>query len=256
METISIKSLSIGYEKNVVHSCINASLRSSEVTCLIGHNGAGKSTLLRTICGFQPSLAGEVHIMGKSLKSYSQRELSLTVGVVLTEKTSSGGISLCDLVSLGRHPYTGFFGRLSDKDHKIINEAIASVGISHKANSYVSELSDGERQKAMIAKALAQESPIIILDEPTAFLDVTSKIETMQLLRTLAQKQDKTILLSTHDLDMAIEFADTLLLQSQSEPIITGTPTELIQGGKLSAFFNGNPFIDKMINRVAQNSEE
>ncbi len=252
MVTLSLKSLTIGYEKTIIHRDINAELRSGEVTCLLGHNGAGKSTLLRTICGFQPSIGGEISIMGKSFGDYSQREISLMIGVVLTEKTNSGGITLYDLVSLGRHPYTGFFGRLSTADHQVIEEAIAAVGVAHKATSYVSELSDGERQKAMIAKALAQESPIIILDEPTAFLDITSRIETMQLLRHLAQTQNKTILLSTHDLDMAIEFADTLMLQSPnpSEPLVCASPRELIEDGRLSRFFNNNPFVNKMIGQL------
>lgn len=250
MVTISIKSLAIGYEKSVVHSGVDAELHSGEVTCLMGHNGAGKSTLLRTICGFQPPLGGEISVMGRALSSYSQHEISLLIGVVLTEKSNSGGITLYDLVSLGRQPYTGFFGRLSEDDNKIIEESIAAVGISHKRDSFMSELSDGERQKAMIAKALAQQSSIIILDEPTAFLDVISRVETMQLLRRLAHKHDKTILLSTHDLDMAIEFSDSLLLQKASQPIISGSPSELIESGKLSTFFNNNPYINKMIGSV------
>ncbi len=243
--TLQTKELSIGYplkggESYVVHSGVNAELRSGEVTCLMGLNGAGKSTLLRTICGFQPALSGEVEVMGRDLSSYSQHEISLLIGVVLTEKTNCGGITLYDLVSLGRHPYTGFFGSLSQNDRKVISESIEAVGISHKSNSYVSQLSDGERQKAMIAKALAQESPIIILDEPTAFLDVTSRIETMHLLRKLARSQNKSILLSTHDLDMAIELADSLWLQKKGEPLHSGTPEEFVFDGTLSRFFDRN----------------
>lgn len=247
--TLSTRSLSIGYEKSVVHAAIDVELRSGELTCLMGLNGAGKSTLLRTICGFQPSLGGEISLMGSPLSSYSQSQIALSVGVVLTEKTNSGGITLYELVSLGRHPYTGFFGRLSQVDHQIIEEAIAAVGIPHKADSYVSQLSDGERQKAMIAKVLAQQSPIIILDEPTAFLDVTSRIETMQLLRDLAHSQNKSILLSTHDLDIAIEFADSLWLQRSGAPVMCGTPQGLIESGDLSKFFGHNPFVDKMISQ-------
>ncbi len=250
MVTLSIRSLAIGYGKNVLHSGLNAELRSGEVTALMGLNGAGKSTLLRTICGFQPSLSGEVEVMGRSFESYSQQEISHLIGVVLTERTNCGGVTLYDLVSLGRHPHTGLFGRLSPTDHRVIEEAIEAVGISHKSQSYVSELSDGERQKAMIAKALTQESPIIILDEPTAFLDVTSRIETMYLLRRLARSQNKTILLSTHDLDMAVELSDSLWLIKPNEPLLCGRPQELIRDGQLSKFFNNNPLIDKRLEVV------
>lgn len=184
---IETKGLCIGYllkggKRKVVHEDLNLQLVSGEVTCLLGLNGAGKSTLLRTLCGFQPPLGGEIRLMGKPLSGYSQANFSLTVGVVLTEKTNAGGITVYELVSLGRHPYTGFFGQLKKRDHVIIEQSLEAAGIAHKANNYVSELSDGERQKAMIAKALAQQCPIILLDEPTAFLDVTSRIETMVLV--------------------------------------------------------------------------
>lgn len=206
---IETKGLCIGYllkggKRKVVHEDLNLQLVSGEVTCLLGLNGAGKSTLLRTLCGFQPPLGGNT-FDGKPLSGYSQANFSLTVGVVLTEKTNAGGITVYELVSLGRHPYTGFFGQLKKRDHVIIEQSLEAAGIAHKANNYVSELSDGERQKAMIAKALAQQCPIILLDEPTAFLDVTSRIETMVLLHRLAVEQEKAVLLSTHDLDLAIQ---------------------------------------------------
>ena len=191
---IKTSDLSIGYilkggQKKCVHDALDLNLYPGEVTCLLGLNGAGKSTLLRTLCGFQPPLGGEIELMGKPLNSYSQGNFSRLVGVVLTEKTNAGGITVYELVSLGRHPYTGFFGQLRLEDRRIIEESLAAASIAHKAYNYVSELSDGERQKAMIAKALAQQCPIILLDEPTAFLDVTSRIETMVLLHTLAVEQ-------------------------------------------------------------------
>ncbi|MFA6875513.1 MAG: ABC transporter ATP-binding protein, partial [Parabacteroides sp.] len=197
---IETKNLSIGYflrgrRRKVVHDGLDLQLFPGEVTCLLGLNGAGKSTLLRTLCGFQPPLGGEILLMGKPLSEYSQLDFALTVGVVLTEKTNAGGITVYELVSLGRHPYTGFFGQLKKQDRDIIEQSLEKTGIAHKADNYVSELSDGERQKAMIAKALAQQCPIILLDEPTAFLDVTSRIETMVLLHKLAVEQQKAILL-------------------------------------------------------------
>lgn len=239
---IETKNLRIGYilkgkKQKVIHDGLDLQLRSGEVTCLLGLNGAGKSTLLRTLCGFQQPLGGEIHLLGKSLSSYSQGRFSLTVGVVLTEKTNAGGITVYELVSLGRHPYTGFFGQLKTIDREIIEQSLDAVGIAHKSRNYVSELSDGERQKAMIAKALAQQCPIILLDEPTAFLDVTSRIETMVLLHRLATQQQKAILLSTHDLDLAIQMGDRLWLQEKGRPMASGTPEDLILSGAFETFF-------------------
>jgi len=243
MPVIETSNLSIGYrqkgkERRVVHSSLNLQLFAGELTSLLGLNGAGKSTLLRTICGFQPAIAGIININGRRLSDYSHSELSRIIGVVLTEKTNAGGITANELVALGRHPYTGFFGRLSADDKRIITESLEAVGMKHKSGSYVSELSDGERQKVMIAKVLAQQCPVIILDEPTAFLDVTSRIETMSLLHRLAIEQNKAILLSTHDLDLAIQMSDCLWLQDNKRPMIYGTPEDLILNGSFAAFFD------------------
>lgn len=234
--------LAIGYNdtkrRKVVQSNVNLSLMGGEVTCLLGLNGAGKSTLIRTLCGFQPPLEGKVLLRGKPLSSYSQSAFAREVGVVLTEKTNAGGITVYDLVSLGRHPYTGFFGSLKEDDHRIIEEALDAAGIWHKKENYVSELSDGERQKVMIAKVLAQQCPIIVLDEPTAFLDVTARIETMVLLRKLAKEQGKAIVLSTHDIDSAIQMADNLWLLSKGKEVRCGAPEDLIMDGTIGEFFS------------------
>lgn len=239
---IETSRLRIGYKlkggkEKVVHEALDLQLYPGVVTCLLGLNGAGKSTLLRTLCGFQPPLGGEIRLSGMPLTAYSEARFSRTVGVVLTEKTQAGGITVYELVSLGRHPYTGFFGQLKKQDRLFIEQSLEAVGIAHKARNYVSELSDGERQKAMIAKALAQECPIILLDEPTAFLDVTSRIETMVLLHRLAAEQGKAILLSTHDLDLAIQLGDCLWLQEKGRPMASGTPEDLILGGDFETFF-------------------
>ena len=239
---IKTSDLSIGYilkggQKKCVHDALDLNLYPGEVTCLLGLNGAGKSTLLRTLCGFQPPLGGEIELMGKPLNSYSQGNFSRLVGVVLTEKTNAGGITVYELVSLGRHPYTGFFGQLRQEDRRIIEESLAAASIAHKAYNYVSELSDGERQKAMIAKALAQETPVIFLDEPTAFLDFPSKVEIMQLLHHLTRTTNKTIFLSTHDLELALQIADKIWLMDKVKGISTGTPEDLALSGYLSGFF-------------------
>ncbi len=241
--SIETKDLVIGYnlkggKRKIIHDALNLKLYEGELTCLLGLNGAGKSTLLRSLCGFQPIISGEVRIMGKLLEKYSAYDFSMLVGVVLTEKTNAGGISVYELVSLGRHPHTPFFGQLRQKDKNIIEQSLEAVGIAHKAKFSVAELSDGERQKAMIAKALAQQCPIIILDEPTAFLDITSRIETMALLRKLAKQQNKSILLSTHDLDLAIQMSDSIWLQNRGEAIVCGTPEDLILDGSLGRFFS------------------
>lgn len=239
---IETSGLAIGYSsrngnRNVLNENLNLRLYPGEVTCLLGLNGAGKSTLLRTLCGFQPPLEGEVFLTGRPLSKFSPRSFALTVGVVLTGKTNAGGITVYDLVSLGRHPYTGFFGQLKEDDKRAVRQAMEDAGITHKASSYVSELSDGERQKAMIAKSLAQECPVIILDEPTAFLDVASRMETMALLRRLAVSQGKTFLLSTHDFELAIQMGDRLWLQEKYKGIVSGTPEDLILSGAFESFF-------------------
>lgn len=184
------RNLTIGYQvgkkRTEVHSGLNFQLFRGELTCLLGANGAGKSTLLRTLAAAQPSLSGDLKLLGRDLSAYSERELSRTIGVVLTDRTQAGGLTVYELVALGRQPYTGFFGRLDKTDKQLVEHALQAVEIAHKARCYMAELSDGERQKVMIAKALVQECPLILLDEPTAFLDVVSRIEIMNLLHRLA----------------------------------------------------------------------
>ncbi|GHV05220.1 iron(III) ABC transporter ATP-binding protein [Bacteroidia bacterium] len=239
---IQTSDLSIGYagkggKRKRVHDGLSLELLSGQVTCLLGMNGAGKSTLLRTLAGFQLSLSGDILVMGKPLQAYYQSELSLAIGVVLTEKTNAGDLTAYDLVSLGRHPYTGFFGTLKTHDREVIEQSIEAVGMTQKAQQLVAEMSDGERQKIMIAKTLAQESPIILLDEPTAFLDIASRIETMILLRKLAIEQGKAILLSTHDIEQAIQMGDFLWLLDKNRPLLSGTPEDLILDGSFASFF-------------------
>ncbi len=234
--------VSIGYIKSKQHQILykklNFELIEGELVCLIGANGAGKSTLLRSICRMQPYLDGKISIHSKSLEEYRDRDLSLLIGLVLTDKTASGGFTVREVVELGRYPYTGFFGQLSNEDAAIVQHSIESVGIAHKADSYLADLSDGERQKVMIAKALSQECPIIILDEPTAFLDIESRIEIMNLLHKLAHDQNKTILLSTHDIDLAFLLSDKLWMLSKEAGLITGVTEDIILSGKIDQFFN------------------
>ena len=238
-ETIRLSNLSIGYRgKNgtrVVATGISAAIRSGELTCLLGANGVGKSTLLRTLSAFQPKLDGEVLIEGQEIATFSDKELSRLIGVVLTEKPDIKNMSVRELVALGRSPYTGFWGTLHEDDWQVVDEAIRAVRIEPLRERLIHTLSDGERQKVMIAKALAQQTPVIFLDEPTAFLDFPSKVEMMQLLRRLAREQQKTIFLSTHDFELALQVADTLWLM-EPQGFSVGSPRELADTGALARY--------------------
>ena len=249
-ETIQLRDLSIGYQTKhsvkTVAAGINGAIRSGELTCLLGANGVGKSTLLRTLAAFQPQISGEIFIVesGKRnipLSSLTDKELSKVIGVVLTEKPDVRNMSVRELVSLGRSPYTGFWGTYTDEDLRIVDEAIEMVGITDLTRRPVHTLSDGERQKVMIAKALAQQTPVIFLDEPTAFLDYPSKVEVLQLLRRISREAEKTIFLSTHDVELALQLADTIWLMRKLEeremsPVTIGSPEELAASGDLGHF--------------------
>lgn len=249
---ISARNISIGYaktkhrDKTALYEDLSFDLYQGELVCLIGANGAGKSTLLRTISASQPSLRGKVHYENKDVNLYSEKELSRLLGLVLTDKTSVGGLLVRELVELGRYPYTGFFGQLAKEDKEIVQKAMEDVCIVHKAEVYVAELSDGERQKVMIAKALAQQCPVVLLDEPTAFLDIESRIEVMNLLHNLTMNQGKTILLSTHDIDLALLLADRLWLLSREKGLTGGVTEDIILSGTMDNFFKGeNILFDK-----------
>ena len=245
-ETIILKNLSIGYRtKNstrIVAESINATIRSGELTCLLGANGVGKSTLLRTLSAFQPKLGGEIVIRSlesadrsQEIETFSDKELSRIIGVVLTEKPDIRNMTVRELVALGRSPYTGFWGTLHEEDWQVVEEAIDAVRIGSLRERMVHTLSDGERQKVMIAKALAQQTPVIFLDEPTAFLDFPSKVEMMQLLRRLAIEAQKTIFLSTHDFELALQVADRLWLM-EKQKLNVGTSQELAENGALARY--------------------
>ena len=192
---IILDDVATGYGRKAVAEHITAEIRSGELTCLIGPNGAGKSTLLRTLAGFLPALAGRVMLAGKPLSDYTPKELARLVSIVLTANSDIPNLSAGDVVALGRSPYTGFWGTLGDDDRKIVDEALRLTATEHLRHRMINTLSDGERQKVMIAKALAQQTPVILLDEPTAFLDFPSKISMMRLLRNLAHDLGKTVFL-------------------------------------------------------------
>lgn len=243
MKSVCLQHLTIGYpgrhHQHVVATGLEAAIHAGELTCLLGRNGIGKSTLLRTLSGFQPPLAGDILLpLGSDLSpltSLTDQQLSRIIGVVLTEKPHVRNMTVHELVALGRSPYTDFWGRLSAEDKTQVDKALTLVGIEALRDRMVQTLSDGERQKVMIAKTLAQQTPVIYLDEPTAFLDFPSKVEMMQLLRRLAHDEQKTIFLSTHDVELSLQMADRLWLM-EPDGLSVGTPQELAANGVLSRF--------------------
>ena len=235
-----IDGLAVGYgtgrHRHTVGSNLSAALPPASLTCLIGVNGAGKSTLLRTLSGLLPPLSGSVEIMGKRIESLSVRQMSTLLSIVLTARPDTGHLMAEETVAAGRMPYTPLSGRLSETDQHLVDEALRLTGTAHLRSRALSSLSDGERQRVMIAKSLAQDTPLILLDEPTAFLDFPGKIGTLRLLQSLSHDRGKTILLSTHDLEPAFRLADRLWLLTP-HGLQTGTPSTLAADGTLARYF-------------------
>ena len=216
---LELNNLTTGYGTKTITPQINAQLISGELVALLGCNGTGKSTLLRTLGGFQPSLCGEMLLDGKPLADYSAKERARLISVVLTDRIETEHMTARELVLTGRMPYTGFWGANTQADYDIADEAMQQTGTTSLAARLVSSLSDGERQKVIIAKALAQQTPVILLDEPSAFLDYPSKVDLMQLLNRLASEQHKIILISTHDVEIACRTAHRAWLLDRSHAL-------------------------------------
>ena len=238
---LTARDLAVGYrngsQTTTLLSGLNLNLEKGKLVALLGQNGAGKSTLLRALTCDERPLAGSIEVNGRDLLEMSQKDRSRIIGLVSTERIQAGALTVTELVGLGRQPHTGFLGRLDDEDRAIIQQSMADAGIISKANDYMASLSDGERQKAMIARALAQQTPIIILDEPTAFLDVASRIETMRLLQTLAHDRGKAVLLSSHDISQSLMLADELWLITTDREVLTGTTQQLLADGAMDRLF-------------------
>jgi len=232
-----LDNLTIGYNAKSVAGPLNAELRSGELTSLLGQNGAGKSTLLRTIANFIKPLSGSVLIDGAAVNSIGERALSKLVGVVLTERFNIPDMTVYEMVSTGRSPFTGFWGRCLKADREVIEKSIDLAGVTSLKERLFDSLSDGERQKVMIAKVLAQQTPIIILDEPTAFLDFPSKVDLMNLLHKISREESKTVFISTHDLELALQMSDRLWLIDKSKGLSCGIPEDLSLKGVLGGFF-------------------
>ncbi len=241
--TLRVVRLTTGYgrgrRRRAVSTDLDAALPEGSLTALLGTNGAGKSTLLRTLAGLQPPLAGDVWWRDRRLQDYSARALARTVAVVLTRRTATAGLTVTDVVRMGRMPYTGFSGRLSAYDREVADRALELAGAAALRHRDVASLSDGERQRTMIAKALAQQTPAILLDEPTAFLDFPGKVAMLHLLRTLAREHGKTILFSSHDLELTFQTVGRLWLLSP-DGLTEGSPRQLADDGSLERFFQAD----------------
>jgi iron complex transport system ATP-binding protein len=229
--------LSLGYDRPLFTD-LNLFLPEKRLICLIGRNGAGKSTLLRTLAGMKKPLAGDVFLDGKTVAKMSEKEIAKRLSIVLTDPVKVPYMSVEELVMFGRYPHFGGQVKITTDDRAIVASAIHNVGIEHLKTRQLATLSDGERQKAILARSIAQQTDFIILDEPAAFLDFPSKIELMRLLKQLVKQHAKAILLSTHDIEMSLAIADTLWLIDNHGNIITGTPDQLIENKTIAHTFN------------------
>lgn len=225
--------------RKVVLSGVNATLRRGQLACLVGPNGAGKSTLLRSLARFQPLIGGDVTIEGQSITRMPARALAQRVAVVLTDRVVVGQLSAYDIVALGRYPYTDWSGRLGAADRRIVEQALDATGAAPLADRAVSQLSDGERQRVMLARALAQQPAVLLLDEPTAFLDVRGRLELTSLLLTLTHQRGLAVLMSTHDLEHMLRHADQVWLIDHDRRLVTGAPEVLGLDGSIQRAMAG-----------------
>lgn len=238
--------LNIGYkngkQQSIIAQNLNCEIFEGEMLCLLGPNGSGKSTFIRTIAGLQPALSGSIFIRNRHIDEKNAAQLAKNMSVVLTDTVQMPNTTVWDIVSYGRHPHTNWLGMLSETDRAIITDAIEKVGLSEFHNRNLTTLSDGEKQRAMIAKALAQDTDFIILDEPTAHLDLPNRIAIMKLLKDLAHSTRKSILLSTHELDLALQVADRIWLMQKQAPMLCGTPEDLVLQGSFQKVFSTHTF--------------
>lgn len=237
---LKAEQLSIGYKtkkaETVVASNINFELQQGQLIGLVGANGIGKSTLLRTLIRVQPALSGTILLNDKDLKSTSTTDLAKQLSIVLTEQLTSRNLSVYELVALGRHPYTNWIGNLTDKDVSIINSSLKQVNIFDLKDKRCFELSDGQLQKVMIARALVQDTNVIVLDEPTTHLDMYHKAYILKLLQKLTKDTGKTILFSSHEIDLAIQLCDTMIVMLK-EDVVCDQPCHLISKGVFESLF-------------------
>ncbi len=234
---ISLKNLAVGYENKTVLNEINLDLRAGELICFMGPNGAGKTTLIRTICRFMSPLSGNILMEGKPLNDWDRQSLARKLSVVLTDRLNAGQLTGRELVAAGRYPYTGWSGRLSADDWSAVDLAMEKTSTLSLASRPYYKMSDGQRQKIMITRALCQETPLIILDEPTAHLDLNNRVAIVSLLRQLAHEENRAVLMATHELDLALQMADELWLAQTGGSVLRGIPEDLVLDGSLDRVF-------------------
>ncbi|ALD93103.1 ABC-type cobalamin/Fe3+-siderophores transport systems, ATPase component [Cupriavidus gilardii CR3] len=237
MTVLATTGLFAGHGGRPLLGPLDLAIPSGRFVCLLGANGAGKSTLIRTLCAMQAPVAGQVHLDGEPIHAMSAAQRARRLAVVLTERVDGTLMRGYELASMGRYPYLGWAGRLSADDHRIVHQALSSAGALSLADRLVAELSDGERQKIMIARALAQQPRLLVLDEATAFLDLPRRVGTMQLLLDLAHRNGLAVLLSTHDLELALRYADELWLIDGQRSMHVGAPEDLAIDGVLGTSF-------------------
>lgn len=242
---ISFQKLTTGYFKRsrpvLVSSGISASAQRGELVALIGLNGTGKSTLLRTLAALQPPLDGKILLENKKLRTFTSENLSRTIAFVSSSRARSSAVKVREMVELGRYPYTNWLGSLTSDDENKVMEALVRVNAIHLADQPLDQISDGEFQRVHIARALCQDTPVILLDEPTAFLDVVNRYEIIVLLRDLCRLKNKTILFSTHDWSAALQLADRIWYLYE-DTLTEGAPEDILMTGQLDAHFNGKDF--------------
>ena len=235
---IQLHDFSIGYgERTLLHE-VEAAIPKGSLTALIGRNGTGKSTLLRAIAGLNRRYTGEILLDGRDISDMRADEMAKTLAFVTTERTRIANLKCEDVVTVGRAPYTNWIGRLRDADRAAVKESLRLVGMETFGDKGIDTLSDGERQRVMIARSLAQDTPMILLDEPTAFLDLPNKYEIGLLLRSLAHNHGKTILFSTHDLNITLDLCDRIVMIDRGK-FLHGTPDEMIANGSIGHLFDG-----------------
>ena len=239
---ISVKNLSIGYENIEVLSDLNFDIKEGELICLMGGNGCGKTTLLKTLSGLQDKLKGTIEIDSKEINSFNEIDLAQKISIVLTERLEVEHLSVFDIVKLSRFSHTNFWGTLSKKDLDIINDSILLLGIQDLKNKMFDELSDGQKQKVMICRALAQDTPILFLDEPTTFLDIPHKMEVVKILKKIAKEKNIAVFFSSHDWELVLEMCHQIWPISKTGKISIGTPEDFLLTREIEKTFPHDQF--------------
>ncbi len=233
---LDIENLTVGYKNQSVVQNINFHLKTGEFCAIVGVNGIGKSTLLRTLGNLQPPLSGQIKLHQTPLENYSFSKIAQEIALVLTEPIATKNLTVRELVTLGRQPYTNWLGNLTNDDKLQIDLCLKTFDLESLKDRKCFELSDGQLQRVLIAKAMAQDTPIILLDEPTTHLDLSHKVQIFKLLQQLAHEHEKTVLFTTHEIDMALQLCDKMLLLNSSENLF-GSPKELIKKGVFDTLF-------------------